>query len=120
MPPKSKRPCSQIGCPDLTLERYCDRHKQLYSQKYNRDRGSAAKRGYDAEWRRARTAFLMEEPLCRHCLDLKKLTAATVVDHIKPHKGDRGLFWDRKNWQPLCVSCHSAKTAKEDGGFGNQ
>jgi 5-methylcytosine-specific restriction endonuclease McrA len=35
--------------------------------------------------------------------------AATVVDHIIPHKGDRKLFWSRANWQPLCVSCHSSR-----------
>jgi 5-methylcytosine-specific restriction protein A len=29
------------------------------------------------------------------------------------------LFWDRSNWQGLCHPCHSAKTATEDGGFGN-
>ena len=44
-------------------------------------------------------------------------TPATVVDHIVPHKGDKKLFWDSGNWQPLCGPCHSRKTAKEDGGF---
>ena len=41
-----------------------------------------------------------------------------VVDHIIPHKGDKVLFWDRSNWQPLCKTCHDTKTAREDGGFG--
>jgi len=45
--------------------------------------------------------------------------AATVVDHIKPHRGDKTLFWERSNWQALCKQCHDIKTAKEDGGFGN-
>ncbi|WP_369680053.1 HNH endonuclease [Brevibacillus laterosporus] len=26
------------------------------------------------------------------------------------------MFWDRKNWQPLCESCHNRKTAREDRG----
>nr|WP_313208501.1 HNH endonuclease [Stenotrophomonas geniculata] len=26
---------------------------------------------------------------------------------------------DGSNWQTLCVPCHSTKTAREDGGFGN-
>lgn len=43
-----------------------------------------------------------------------------MVDHITPHKGDRGLFWDRNNWQALCKTCHDTKTAAEDGGFGNK
>jgi 5-methylcytosine-specific restriction protein A len=45
-------------------------------------------------------------------------TAANVVDHIKPHKGDQALFWCRDNWQSLCKRCHDYKTATEDGGFG--
>lgn len=44
---------------------------------------------------------------------------ATDLDHIEPHRGDMTLFWDHDNWQSLCHSCHSAKTASEDGGFGN-
>ena len=36
-----------------------------------------------------------------------------VTDHIRPHKGDLELFWDTANWQPLCVQCHNAKSARE-------
>ena len=39
---------------------------------------------------------------------------ATDVDHITPHRGDRQLFWDESNWQPLCHRHHSMKTARED------
>jgi 5-methylcytosine-specific restriction protein A len=41
------------------------------------------------------------------------------VDHIIPHKGNKGLFWTRFNHQALCKSCHDRKTATEDGGFGH-
>ena len=45
------------------------------------------------------------------------MTAASVVDHIKPHKGDKALFWDQANWQPLCASCHSGtKQQLENSG----
>ena len=47
------------------------------------------------------------------------MTAATVVDHIIPAKGSPELFWDEANWQPLCKYHHDAKTAREDGAFGN-
>jgi 5-methylcytosine-specific restriction protein A len=53
------------------------------------------------------------------CLKSDKVVAASVVDHIKPHKGDKRLFWDMKNHQPLCKRCHDVKTAKFDSGFGN-
>ena len=54
-----------------------------------------------------------------HCEREGRLTSATEADYIKAHKGNRKLSWDRKNWQSLCKSCHSTKTASEDGGFGN-
>ncbi len=49
-----------------------------------------------------------------------RLTAATVVDHIIPHQGDRSLFWDIDNWKAVCKSHHDQKTASQDGGFGNK
>ncbi|WP_371263772.1 HNH endonuclease signature motif containing protein [Paenibacillus sp. UNC496MF] len=61
----------------------------------------------------------MKHPLCTRCIKENRITAATIVDHIRPHKGDKALFWDRNNWQPLCKSCHDTKTVREDGGFGN-
>ncbi|HWL55465.1 MAG TPA: HNH endonuclease [Paracoccus sp. (in: a-proteobacteria)] len=33
---------------------------------------------------------------------------ATLVDHIKPHRGDKALFWNWNNWQALCAPCHSS------------
>ena len=48
------------------------------------------------------------------------LIAATIVDHIVPHKGDLALFYDQTNWQSLCKRHHDIKTAAEDGGFGNK
>lgn len=53
------------------------------------------------------------------CEEEGRVKAATDLDHINPHKGDMVLFWDKDNWQGLCHSHHSQKTATEDGGFGN-
>ncbi|MEC7815831.1 HNH endonuclease signature motif containing protein [Marinobacter alkaliphilus] len=61
----------------------------------------------------------MANPLCAECSRQGRITAATDVDHIIPHRGDLKLFWSRSNWQSLCHPCHSRKTAREDGGFGN-
>lgn len=111
---KAFKPCSKRGCPNLTRERYCDGHKQL-NNSYDTNRGTASQRGYDAKWRRARTYYLSQHPICVRCGDI-----ATVVDHIIPHKGDMNLFWSANNWQPLCKPCHDRKTVQEDGGFGNK
>jgi 5-methylcytosine-specific restriction protein A len=51
-------------------------------------------------------------------MDIGRVVAASIVDHIKPHKGNKVLFWDKNNWQPLCKRHHDIKTATEDGGFG--
>jgi 5-methylcytosine-specific restriction endonuclease McrA len=85
------------------------------------NRGSARERGYTYRWEKARLFFLREHPLCRMCLGQGKVTEATVVDHIIPHRGDQTLFWDRANWQPLCKPNHdSAKQAEEANGFSSE
>mgnify|MGYP007071604220 CR=1 FL=1 len=77
-------------------------------------RPSANARGYDNRWQKARLSYLKRNPICVRCKDRGRAEAATVVDHITPHKGDARLFWDRSNWQPLCKACHDRKTASED------
>ena len=62
-------------------------------------------------WRKARMSYLLSHPLCVNCLNFERVVSATVVDHIQDHKGDKNLFWDNKNWQSLCISCHNSKTA---------
>ncbi len=75
---------------------------------------------YGHKWRQARAIFLKRNPLCVHCKRDGKVTPATEVDHIIPHRGNLALFWDKlTNWMALCKPCHSKKTATEDGGFGN-
>ncbi len=78
-------------------------------------RRSAYERGYNRRWRRASRSYLRNHPQCAHCP-----CAATVVDHVTPHKGDYDLFWAASNWQPLCKPCHDTKTATHDGGFGRE
>lgn len=62
---------------------------------------------YDtARWKRMRVRQLTIEPLCRFCLEVEDVTAATVVDHRKAHKGSEELFYDADNLQSLCAPCH--------------
>jgi len=84
----------------------------------DRRRPSARERGYTSKWERERKRYLDEHPLCVHCEAEGRVEAATVVDHIVPHRGDLKLFWRRSNWQALCTTHHNRKTATEDGGFG--
>lgn len=73
-------------------------------------RPSASRRGYNVRWRRARKLFLAEHPWCAQHEREGRYVPATVVDHVIPHRGDHGLFWDEGNWQALCKGCHDAKT----------
>lgn len=76
-----------------------------------------ARRLYDTtRWRQAARRFLVEHPLCCYCEKIGHTTAATVVDHVVPHKGDLSLFWDRDNWQSLCKPCHDSVKAREERG----
>jgi len=121
MPFLPARPCRQPGCPKLTRHKsgYCDLHLKQTRRQYDKDRGSAAARGYDRRWQRYAKMFLSEHPLCAECLKLGWTKVAAVVDHITPHRGDYQLFWDSANHQSLCKEHHDRKTAKEDGAFGN-
>lgn len=64
----------------------------------------------DKRWRgksgiRARRLAL--EPNCRMCAKQGHITIATVVDHIREHKGKQELFFSFTNTQSLCVEHHN-------------
>lgn len=77
---------------------------------------TAADRGYGYAWQKARARFLREHPLCVMCEQERptRVTAATVVDHKIPHRGDKVLFWDESNWQPLCGPHHSSDKQRQE------
>ncbi len=70
---------------------------------------TTAERGYGGRWQRARKRHLLEHPLCVMCEDEGRVTAATIVDHIVPHRGSPDLFWNRDNWQSLCKPHHDGE-----------
>lgn len=112
MAQKPLRPCRHPGCPALTREGYCPKHKPV-----------KAGRRVSAQWhawyslpiwtKDLRPAQLLREPFCRECAKRGIRTRATVVDHIKPFRGDWTLFVDPANHQSLCKHHHDQKTAQE-------
>lgn len=68
-------------------------------------RPSAAKRGYDRQWRKARAAFLKRSGV----RDSKNVS----VDHVAPHRGDKAKFSDQDNWRAMDTRAHNRKAARE-------
>lgn len=64
------KPCKHPLCPALVPSgegSYCPAHRtaaRVVTAARDRHRGSAAERGYDADWQRARFGFLSQWPLC--------------------------------------------------------
>lgn len=71
-----------------------------------------------ARWQRLRKEQLRKEPLCAMCLP--RCVAATICDHVQPHKGDLNKFWTGP-FQSLCKPHHdSDKQRIEKGGKPKQ
>jgi 5-methylcytosine-specific restriction protein A len=110
--------------------RFCAAHVQETERRDRERRGSAAERGYDGRWRIYRRAFLAKYPLCgmrsaeadrriahmgvewSECKRAGLVRAAEQVDHLEPHRGNQGLFWDGGNHQALCQHCSNRKSAR--------
>ena len=55
------------------------------------------------------------DPFGHHAID-GRVVIATEVDHIVPRRaGGKDVI---ENLQSLCITCHSRKTARFDGGLG--
>lgn len=65
-------------------------------------------------WRHLRARHLREHPLCVDCLTLGAYTPATVVDHIRPHRGNLQLFLDPANLQSMCKPHHDCTKRFEE------
>jgi len=71
-------------------------------------------------WRDRASLQLRTHPLCAMCLRNNIVTAATVADHIEPHRGDQHAFWYGK-LQSLCQMHHnSAKKFEEAHGYSKE
>jgi 5-methylcytosine-specific restriction endonuclease McrA len=69
-----------------------------------------------ARWKRRRRDQLRAEPLCAICLTRDgRYVAATVADHVTPHRGDPQRFWHGR-LQSLCAPHHSRDKQLEEHG----
>ncbi len=106
MPRMPKRPCSYPGCPELTDGRFCEKHRKLDAQQYNRyERDPEINKRYDRRWAAVRAAYVKEHPLCEECLKEGRVTLVEQVHHIKPLA--QGGTHDWENLMSLCKACHA-------------
>jgi 5-methylcytosine-specific restriction protein A len=119
MPYAPKRPCTWPGCSELTDGGRCAQHRQQGRREYDTTRREDPIRNFynSRAWRRASKDNLIQEPLCYECMKHGRLTAAVMTDHIVPIKAGSDP-WDAMNWQSLCHSCHSRKSAEEGSRWG--
>jgi len=110
MPTKPKRLCSRC---QQVVSGPCERCNKQREVQYDKWRGSAASRGYDARWSAYSKARLSEHPLCVDCEAGGRLEAATLTGHIVPGWVDMERFWDSSNHKSQCASCN-AKQDHED------
>lgn len=82
-----------------------------YNRKPGQRQGEQDKRYWSRTWKKARNAFIRENPTCATCGQL-----AAVVDHIEPARLGTHDFYDTSNWQALCTHCHAVKSGKERWG----
>lgn len=124
MPFAPPRPCR--NCRKATTEKggYCETCKPKYEKQRRQTetwrhvtgaRGGTIDIYQSSRWKAERKAFLIGRPLCEcdECRSRNMVTAATVVHHVKPHRGDPELFWDWNNWSPRAKSCHDRETMRE-------
>lgn len=106
MPHKPKKPCAFPGCPNLTDETYCEKHKSQAANSYNKyQRSPDHNKKYGREWKRIRARYVKAHPLCERCLAEGRLTPVEEVHHILPV--NRGGSNAESNLMILCRSCHN-------------
>lgn len=116
MPRSAPTPCRHQGCKALlSSPGLCDQHRKQQHKQYHDTSATHKERNrfyQRSRWKRVRQSVLNAEPLCRQCKSIGKYVEASIVDHIIPI-ADGGSEYDTANLQPLCKSCHNAKTAAE-------
>lgn len=64
-----------------------------------------------SRWQKLRWSILVRDRFtCQMsgCGRVEPDTSLLVADHVIPHRGDVSLFWDDRNLQCLCKTCHDS------------
>jgi 5-methylcytosine-specific restriction protein A len=116
MPTKAPHPCVVPGCRTLVSQgSRCEIHAREHQGRAETVRPSAARRGYGADWRKKREAFLHDHPTCEDCG-----RPAVIPDHVPSRRElvKQGVP-DPDADQYLhacCRACHNRRTNAQEGG----
>lgn len=108
MPRSPMRGCAYGHCSKKAVpgSQYCEEHKKLADQQYNRyTRPAHIKKKYGAAWRIARARHAARFPYCEQCYREGRMTPMDEVHHIVPVS--RGGTHEDSNLMSLCRSCHN-------------
>jgi len=83
-----------------------------------RDRPQPWRRWYKTQrWQRLRDEVLLRDLFtCQRpeCGRIEGDTSQLVCDHVRPHRGDEALFFDRSNLMTICKPCHDTIKQREE------
>jgi 5-methylcytosine-specific restriction protein A len=110
--------CHQLGCDNAKVNHsyFCIEHGGSRTIELSARRKALAAKYGSKQWKQFRQIHLSKYPLCARCQSLGKITPASDVDHIYPHKMQLDK-WMGNRFQSLCRPCHSIKTALEKRGM---
>lgn len=115
MPYRIPHPCDHPGC---IHRKPCPTHSKQKQRAYDRARGTAAQRGYDAAWQKLSDDYSAEHPTCERC-GRPRVTVSTPqrkrdpVHHRKTVREAPHLRLVWTNCEAVCQSCHNAEHPKE-------
>jgi 5-methylcytosine-specific restriction enzyme A len=99
--------CAQPGCSQLVPRGRCRTH--AVQREHTRSNYDTRRWYRTLRWGRLRAALLRD---CAYtCAQCGVVQRQLEVDHVQRHDGNPRLFWDVRNLQVLCPSCHATKTA---------
>lgn len=81
----------------------------------SRDRIDTWRKWYKtAEWKSLRWDVLVAAHFtCVRCQVVGE-SRDLVADHVRPHRGDHAMFFDKFNLQCLCATCHNRDKQREE------
>ena len=79
-------------------------------------RVSAHRLRRSAKYRRLRSIYFAQHPLCEICESRGRIEMAVEVHHVQGIAKRPDLAFERGNLQSLCVRCHAYETRVERGG----